>query len=328
MKTPNLFIVGQPKAGTTALQYLLDQHPEIFVLNHGSYFGKDSLKKIQKITKKEYLNKFLAAKEKKVIGDSSEQCFYSESAPREIKSFNPDSKIIILLREPLEWLRSAYQQKYRNLKENRSILEAIYSDEYLEKTKYAKYIKNYLKYFPKRNMKIILFEDFKKHNEEVLKEIFQFLGVDNEFVPPSKEIFVRNPYDRLVSAYRDKICSPGQIGVINSQKELYRDMPFKEFVKVISKISDKKIDRHFRSQTWFLTDKKGNLIPDFIGKFENFEEDYKKCMERLGFKKIPKLEHKNKSKRKPSYKEYYDEETKRFVQSRYKKDLDLFGYSF
>ncbi len=178
-KKPNLFIVGQPKAGTTALQYLLDQHPEIFVYDHGGYFGKKKTRK----TEKEYSNLFSKVKNQKVIGDSSEGCFYYEKSASNIKKFNPNAKIIIILREPIEWLRSAYQQRYRNLHEERPIEKVIQSKEYLEKTNYSKYVKRYLDNFSKKNIKIILFEDFKKNNSKTLKKIFRFLGVDENFNP-------------------------------------------------------------------------------------------------------------------------------------------------
>ncbi|MEX0919953.1 MAG: sulfotransferase family 2 domain-containing protein [Candidatus Pacearchaeota archaeon] len=104
-------------------------------------------------------------------------------------------------------------------------------------------------------------------------------------------------------------------------------MPFKEFVKVISKIPDEKSDSHFRSQYKFLTNNEGNLFTEFIGKFENLEKDYKKICEIMGIKNPPKLKHERKSKRK-NYRKYYDEETKKLVAERYKKDLELFGYRF
>ncbi|MFB6246731.1 MAG: sulfotransferase family protein [Candidatus Pacearchaeota archaeon] len=143
-----------------------------------------------------------------------------------------------------------------------------------------------------------------------------------------KFVIVRNPYDRLVSAYKNKIVSPGQTGVINSQKELYRDMPFKDFVKAICRTPDSKLDRHFRPQSWFIKDKNGKIIPDFIGKFENLPKDYETIMKKIGFKNFPELSTDNKEKRKRNYRTYYDEETKNLVRNKYKEDLNLFDYEF
>lgn len=200
---------------------------------------------------------------------------------------------------------------------NTSVKKAIY------KQLYGKDTKNIHYYFPRTR--------FRNPVKDKYKDYFKFA-------------FVRNPYDRLVSGYKDKIQSPGQTGIINSQKEFYRDMPFKEFVKIVSKTPDSKIDRHFRSQSWFLTHKHGKnknknksknkkqkLIPDFIGKLENLNEDYKKAMKKLGIKNPVELPHANKGKinknKQKKYKDYYkDKEIKKLVQKRYKKDFELFDY--
>lgn len=151
---------------------------------------------------------------------------------------------------------------------------------------------------------------------------------------------VRNPYDRLVSCYTEKILDPfhRKRDNISKEHEYYNRLileegffpkeSFKSFVKKVCKISDRRSDKHFRSQHCFLLDKKGRWIPDFLGKFENLEEDFKKICKKMGVSKPPSLPHKRKSKRIDGYRDYYDEETKRLVERRYKKDLELFGYKF
>lgn len=148
--------------------------------------------------------------------------------------------------------------------------------------------------------------------------------------------FVRNPYDRIVSCYEQKVNR-------KKDKIYYRDFDnflskhpkikkgqtsFKEFVKILSKVPDYKADQHIRSQYTFLTDKKGRLISDFVGKSEHLNQDCKKVCKILGIKNPPKFPHKNKSRRKKDYKRYYDKETRELVQKRYQKDLEIFGYKF
>jgi hypothetical protein len=192
VKKPNFFIIGFPKTGTTSLYNILKQHPGIFIYDHGSYFNKDIPNHNNNKLKsdKDYLELFSEVKKEKAIGDSSENYIYSEIASAKIKNFNPDSKIIIILREPLDWLRSAYQQTYRNLKEKRPIEKAVKSHEYFENIKYKKYLKKWIETFPKKNIKIIIFEDFKKDNLNTVREIFNFLEVDGNFIP---EIEKKNP---------------------------------------------------------------------------------------------------------------------------------------
>jgi len=151
-----------------------------------------------------------------------------------------------------------------------------------------------------------------------------------------KFAFVRNPYDRFISLYFDKIKNIGAddfeagifLGLLKYHK-FYEGMSFKEFAKAIHSIPDKKADPHFRSQYALLTDKQGDLIPDFIGKFENLEKDYKKICKKIRVDNPPKLSHIRKTKkRQRNYRDYYDEETKKLVQERYKKDLKMFDYKF
>lgn len=144
-----------------------------------------------------------------------------------------------------------------------------------------------------------------------------------------KVAFVRNPYDRLVSCYINKVLFPyRETRFIRDIPGMKKEMSFKEFVKIICSLPDSKADRHVKSQYCFLTDKQGKLLPDFIGKFEDLKEDFEKACKKAGIKNPPKLPHKNPSKRKGNYKDYYDKETRRLVQKRYKKDFELFDYGF
>ena len=64
----------------------------------------------------------------------------------------------------------------------------------------------------------------------------------------------------------------------------------------------------------------------FIGKFENLQSDFNKICEIIGIKKekLPLINNTNKE----DYKSYYTEETKKIIQKAYKKDIEMFNYSF
>lgn len=138
--------------------------------------------------------------------------------------------------------------------------------------------------------------------------------------------FVRNPYDRLYSAYKNKVMQPLE----KDKKNIFRNhgiqlgMKFSEFVDIVCNIPDSKIDRHLRSQSWFLSYNK-RLIPQFIGHLESFYEDWAELNKQFN---LGEPTHKNSTESLDveSYREQYDSELEKKVFNRYKKDFEFFGY--
>ena len=134
---------------------------------------------------------------------------------------------------------------------------------------------------------------------------------------------VRNPWDRLVSCWMQKIIrqepTEKQFRKGTRWELNYQKPSFKDFTRIISDDENITKDKHW--DLYF------NIIPvsdiDFIGRFENLQEDFNTICDKIG---IPqqKLPHKNKSKHK-HYTEYYDEETKQIVAERYAQYIDYFG---
>ena len=121
-----------------------------------------------------------------------------------------------------------------------------------------------------------------------------------------KFTFVRNPWELEVS-----LCK---------WFEMIGDNKFRPFKQHINRRQGN------MGFTRFMCDKKGNNLLDFIGKFENLQEDFNYVCDKIG---IPQqqLPHINKSKHK-HYTEYYDDETKQIVAEKYAKDIEYFGYEF
>lgn len=161
----------------------------------------------------------------------------------------------------------------------------------------------------------------------------QFMArLENRYREYFKFSFVRNPYDRLVSCYYSKI-NPRIVGIDQEPHAgvaLRPGMSFREFTEAVCMIPDEKSNVHFRSQHLTLYDygADGGSLVDFIGRFENMEEDFSQVAQRLGVD--PNLPHSNPSKRREQrdYRGYYDEKLARMVGERYRADCELFGYSF
>jgi hypothetical protein len=152
-----------------------------------------------------------------------------------------------------------------------------------------------------------------------------------------KFAFVRNPWDRLVSCYSQKLLdgrgenigrrsnlSPSISGI-----ELYNGMPFDHFVQVIHAIPDDKANVHYRSQCATICDEDGSIMADFVGHFETLEEDFCYVAAEIGVPEL-QLPHLLRSKNREgrSYSEFYDDRLAELVYERYTKDIELFGYSF
>jgi len=87
--------------------------------------------------------------------------------------------------------------------------------------------------------------------------------------------FVRNPLSRLYSCYRDKVVNNARRRdrCSLSPYQINFGMSFDEFVSRVVEIPDKIADQHFRSASSFLMHK-GELLVDYVGKFEQFNDDW------------------------------------------------------
>jgi len=138
--------------------------------------------------------------------------------------------------------------------------------------------------------------------------------------------FVRNPFDRLYSSYMFlKKGGMNHYDRVAFETYLSEFKDFEDFVlngldnSLISKIT------HLIPQHKYLCDKKGLILVDFVGRFENLEDDIILLSKKL--KKDIELDHYNYNKKK-NYREAYTDEMIVKVYQVYQKDIDIFEYSF
>jgi len=173
-------------------------------------------------------------------------------------------------------------------------------------------------------------------------EIKQKIG-EEKFNNYFKFTFVRNPYDKMISEYFWKL----RIGFANLPAgrqvtnliQIYQyyklthgkinQKEFEKFVinyakpRVLGHVTDLHSD-HFLPQSNFIY-KDNKILVDFVGRFENLENDWQRISQKIGLK--IKLPHANKTQHR-DYKKYYTEETKKIVKELYQKDLENFNYQF
>jgi len=155
------------------------------------------------------------------------------------------------------------------------------------------------------------------------QEIFHPTTFSNYF----KFTFVRNPWDRLFSAYT--FLKKGGFNEYDKKwaEEHLSDIDtFEKFV--MDWLDESKLYSwfHFIPQAHFLKDNKGNIPIDYFGYYENLNEDFNIISKRIGINKS--LGHFNKTHRTNSYRNAYSEEMKKKVGKIYQEDIELLGYNF
>ena len=144
----------------------------------------------------QYKKLFSKVQDQKAVGELSTSYLFSEVAAKEIKALIPDCKIIICLRNPFERAYSHYRMNlwtgnsnefdfYKALVEDYDYKPKVWGNAHLytEIGLYYQQVKRYLDLFGKDNVKIIFTEDMKKNAAQVVKELYEFIGVDSSFVP-------------------------------------------------------------------------------------------------------------------------------------------------
>jgi hypothetical protein len=141
-----------------------------------------------------------------------------------------------------------------------------------------------------------------------------------------KFTIVRNPWDRLVSAFY--FLKKGGFNDSNkkwAEENLGHFEDFGSFVKQwVNKENIWKYG-HFKPQYYYITDPGNKIKLDYIAFFENIDDDFSYITKRIG--KICKLGHENITQRK-DYQCYYNDETRQIVSEAYAKDIELLSYNF
>lgn len=215
MKKPNLFIAGLPRTGTSSLHSYLNQHPQIFMspIKEPNYFARDFHIESDQFHKKQfyfpyrtedrYLKLFKNWRNEKLAGEASWTNLYSLSAAEGIYQFNKKAKIIITIREPVEFLHSYHSAACFALGETIDDFEKALAIEkerkngkflskrvivpswlyYSNFIKYSEQINRYLSFFDKDQICIIIFDELKKDTPKIYREVLGFLDLDEDFTP-------------------------------------------------------------------------------------------------------------------------------------------------
>lgn len=203
MNKPDFFIVGVPKSGTTAMSEYLGENPSVFMSypKEPHFFADDfPMYKENLPGLKDYLGLFKnVTPECQAVGEASVYYLYSNIASNNIYKFNPNARIIVMLRNPIELVQSMHAQLLWTLDEDVKDFETAWRLQEQRKQgiripkncrepafiQYGnlfllgKQIERLMGVFPAEQIKIILYDDFKKDTVKIYKEVCEFLSVPN-----------------------------------------------------------------------------------------------------------------------------------------------------
>ncbi|WP_339136103.1 MAG: sulfotransferase [Candidatus Electrothrix sp. GW3-4] len=217
----NLFSIGAMRAGSTSIYHFLDQHPEIYMspIKEPYYFHAEfcrrrlvnendlsteeykcltaSINSGKYRTAEAYQSLFNKVEEHQYVGEASHYLHHPATAQL-IHEYNPNSKIIICLRNPIERIYSEYMLYVRDSKvsitfDNFISKAIVWNKEKniwnaapisrLNKGFYSKQIIPWIEFFGVENVKIFLFEDMVGDPAEFCRKLYSWLGVDMAFQP-------------------------------------------------------------------------------------------------------------------------------------------------
>jgi hypothetical protein len=238
-RVPDFFVVGHPKSGTTALYEMLRRHPQIFMpeLKEPRYFADDLPSRYQPWvegsepdTYDDYLALFAAAQPDQLIGEASTAYIWSRTAAARIAEAQPAARIIVLLREPASYLRSLHMQLLEIGTEREPDLRRAIALEparragrdlpdavarwpavllYTDHVRYVEQLQRYHAAFPREQVLVLVYDDFRADNEATLRRVQRFLGVDDS---GPIEALEANPSVRVRSVRLDEMTSALSVG--------------------------------------------------------------------------------------------------------------------
>jgi hypothetical protein len=232
---PDFFIVGHPKCGTTALYEMLRRHPQIFMpeLKEPWFFAAELVRELPSVsggipsgmpkTLDEYLALYEGAESGQLAGEASALYLWSRVAARGIAELQPAARIVAVFREPASFLRSLHLELVQRHQEpEKDLREAILAEDarrngsyvspstwywptvvlYSEYVRYVEQLERYREVFPPEQILVLIYDDFRRDNEAVMRTVQRFLGVDDTYPIEAVEA---NPTVRVRSVYLNNL---------------------------------------------------------------------------------------------------------------------------
>jgi hypothetical protein len=206
-KIPNFILAGLPKCGTSSMNHYIKNHPQIFVpyrkeLHYFTHHllaknqngpGDEKVKEYHTTNWDDYLKHYSQCSNERAIGDISPSYASYPECLEKIRQKLGDIKVIVLIRDPINRAFSNYLHLVREKRETLSFEDALKKEQERQKLGYGDFWRyTYNSFYCDKikalknvfsDVMIIPFEDFIDKKELYLIDFFDFIEVNNEYIP-------------------------------------------------------------------------------------------------------------------------------------------------
>jgi len=213
-RRPDLFIIGAPKSGTTSLYEYLAGHPDVYMspVKEPGYFAPD----VHGVTRKplihpdgepEYLELFAQAHDEKRLGEASTRYILSRAAPGLIRDYQPDARIVAVLRNPVDMIHALHNERVSfGMEPIEDFEQALAADDdrlagkllrgeqtpefaaYRPYARYGEQLGRWFGLFDRARIHVMVFDDFATDTAGEFRRLLGFLEVDPNYAPASFEV--------------------------------------------------------------------------------------------------------------------------------------------
>jgi hypothetical protein len=234
-------IGGVQKGGTSALASFLRQHPQICMpaeTKEVHFFDREEEFK-GKPGYRRYHSFFRPTKGQTVMGEATPIYMYWNPAPTRIWTYNAEMKWIVLLRDPVERAFSAWNMETARGRESLSFAQAVQTEtdrcrealplqhriySYADRGFYAPQLRRLFNIFGREQCLVLLNEDLRRHHGKTMRHVFEFLGVDDSFIPEPADVFHHEGDQRPSAATIDKLREMFYFDISDVERLLQRDL--------------------------------------------------------------------------------------------------------
>ena len=175
-RVPNFLYIGTSKAGSTWIYDVLNRHPDIYMApGKGLYFFSTNYERGLDW----YRSQFAGAAGEQILGEVSHGYLYEEEACERIAAMNPEIKIMVCLREPVDRAFSEYLDGVKNGHVEGSFESQLGEGSWLiERGLYAKHLAPYVAKFGQERVHVGVFDELGANPDEFARKLFGFLEVE------------------------------------------------------------------------------------------------------------------------------------------------------